>query len=118
MNWARDGQGNRNPRVVIGSDASNQILRLNPQPGSTLVLDASNSTDPDGDALQFHWWSLHEAGTYPSKVQITDAQSKVARLDLPADSAGRTIHLICEVTDQGAPPLHAYRRIIVEPASR
>jgi hypothetical protein len=32
---------------------------------------------------------------------------------MPADAAGKTIHVILEATDDGDPPLTRYRRIIV-----
>jgi hypothetical protein len=34
-------------------------------------------------------------------------------LRLPADAAGKTIHVVLEVTDAGTPPLTRYRRLVV-----
>lgn len=116
MHWAKHGTGNRNPRVVIDSDASLQILRFQPSVGSTLTMDASASHDPDGDALSFHWWMLQEAGTYPGELTLSGERSHTVQIQIPKDAVGTQIHLICEVTDDGDPSLTSYRRIILEPS--
>jgi hypothetical protein len=33
------------------------------------------------------------------------------RLSIPDDAAGRTVHVVLELTDAGTPPLTAYRRV-------
>ncbi|MFO7908268.1 MAG: nucleoside hydrolase-like domain-containing protein [Planctomycetota bacterium] len=136
MDWAKEGKGNRNPVVVVNGDDSLDILTLNPKQGAEVKLDASESTDPDGDALSFKWWVQPEAGSYTGTVEITNSFSNqasieipedsagktdvpiyVARgnsvsIEIPEDSAGKTFHVICEVTDDGVPNLTSYRRII------
>ena len=79
--------------------------------GETLKLDASATTDPDGDALNFHWWQQPEIGA--AKVSIEGDEKPVATIHIPADAAGSSIHLICEVHDEGPFHLVAYRRIIL-----
>jgi hypothetical protein len=32
----------------------------------------------------------------------------------PSDAAGKTIHVILEIKDDGLPPLTSYRRIVIE----
>jgi hypothetical protein len=39
-------------------------------------------------------------------------------LTIPPDAAGKTFHVICEVTDNGTPNLTSYRRIIFQPPAR
>jgi hypothetical protein len=50
-------------------------------------------------------------------LPATAARSTTPRtaINLPKDSAGKTFHLICEVTDDSVPNLTAYRRIIFAP---
>jgi len=113
---ANDGVGNRNPVVDIGDDQGLEILYQTPQPGTTVKLDASQTYDPDEDRLKFNWWVLTAAGTYNQPVKIEGGDTHTATIHIPADSAGKSFHLICEVTDDGTHNLTGYRRIVFEPA--
>ena len=115
MDWAKDGIGNRNPTVAIDDSEGIGILKKTPSQGTTVTLDATHSLDPDGDKMTFKWWILSEAGTYTGNVEITDSNSSRATVAIPSDSAGKSFHVICEVTDDGVHNLSAYRRIIFEP---
>ena len=43
-----------------------------------------------------------------------NADRQQASFKAPADAGkGQTLHIICEVTDNGSPPLTRYRRVIV-----
>jgi hypothetical protein len=117
MNWAKDGAGNRNPVVVVNGNDRLDIIKLSPAPGTSITLDATATTDPDGDKLKFSWWVLTEAGTYTNDVTIAGSDSSRATVAVPAGSAGKSFHVICEVTDDGTPNLTSYRRIILEPTS-
>ena len=105
MQWAAEGKGNLNPYVVIPNDTINITI-------IPLTLDASKSFDPDGDNLQFSWWQQPEIGK--TKVKIEQADQPIATLRIPADAKGDTIHIICEVHDDGPYHLPAYRRIIIK----
>ncbi|GAA0880409.1 hypothetical protein GCM10009119_33790 [Algoriphagus jejuensis] len=114
MDWAQDGEGNRNPIVVVNKNAGIEILKLQAKSGETILLDASKSHDPEGDALSFNWWIVPEAGTYQGEVSIPESDANSIKLELPSDFSGKTLHVICEVTDNGAPTLTTYKRIILE----
>jgi hypothetical protein len=117
MAWAHQGQGNRNPLVTINDRGGVDIIKLAPAAGESIVLDAAQSIDPDNDKLAFSWWLLPEAGDYREDITIADAQSSRVTVKVPEDAPGKAFHLVCEVTDDGTPPLTSYRRIIVAPAA-
>lgn len=112
MDWAKEGKGNRNPVVVVHGDDSLDILTMNPRQGAAVKLDATKTTDPDGDTLSYKWWVQREAGSYAGTVEIKNSFSTQPTIEIPQDSAGKTFHVICEVTDDGVPALTSYRRTI------
>ena len=118
MDWAQDGKGNRNPVAIVNGDSTLAIIKLTPAQGTSVTLDASASHDPDGDNLTFKWWVLPEAGTYAQDVTISGSDTNRAAVQVPSDSAGKSFHVICEVTDRGTPNLTSYRRIIFEPSEQ
>lgn len=99
------------PPVVVLTNA----LNLSAKPGTTLSLSARGTSDPDGNALKYHWWQYQDAGTYNEALEIHNAQKQDADLTVPADArVGQTIHIICEVSDNGKPTLTRYQRVVVE----
>ena len=65
----------------------------------------------DGDSLSFLWWQQPEIGT--TKVTTDQPDQSKAIVRIPADTKDDTIHLICEVHDDGPFHLVAYRRVII-----
>ena len=118
MGWVKNGTGNRNPVVIINGDSSFSMITVSPLQGASVTLDASATYDPDGDRLTFSWWLLPEAGTYKQEVAITDEDTSRAIVAVPSNSAKKSFHVICEVTDNGTPALTGYRRIIFTPTDQ
>ena len=103
-------QANHPPVVKLA-----HALDLEVRAGNKVSLSAKGTTDPDGDALTYRWWQYQEADTYDRAIDIIDAGKQDASFTVPGDGGkGKTIHVICEVTDNGAPPLTRYRRVVVE----
>ena len=87
---------------------------LKVKPGQTVKLSAKGK-DPDGDKLYYKLLQYREPGSYKGEVNIQAAKKPQASFKLPADAKpGRTVHTICEVTDDGDPQLTRYARVIVE----
>ena len=88
---------------------------LKAKSGQTVQLSAKGTTDPDGDDITYKWWQYKEPGSYRGTVNIDNADQQEANFVVPDNAGGgETIHIICEVTDNGTPPLTRYQRVIVE----
>lgn len=113
MDWADKGEGNRNPVINIKGTRTLEIAEYKVKVGEEFCPDATATYDPDGNQLNFKWWILPEAGTYQQTVNIEQPNQARPTLHIPTDAAGHTLHLICEVTDNGTPSLTSYRRLIL-----
>jgi len=87
-------------------------LNVLASPGETIKLNGAVS-DPDGDKVSIKWWQF-QVGTYPGKINISNADTTQIKVPVPKDAAsGQTIHVILEVTDNGSPSLTGYQRVII-----
>lgn len=103
-------QANHPPIVKL-----THALDLKARPGDKISLSARGTTDPDGDTLTYRWWQYQEADTYAGTVEIENAGHLETSFTVPNDAGeGQTIHVICEVTDDGAPQLTRYQRVVIE----
>ena len=82
--------------------------------GKTVKLNAKGTKDPDGDKLTYKWWQYREAGSYPGDITFSSNGGVKSSFVVPEDAKkGETIHVICEVTDDGVPALTRYARVII-----
>lgn len=117
MDWcvAPRAKANHHPTAGFRGDRSDTIVRLGAKPGEKIALDASGSSDPDGDRLLFHWWVYPEAGTCKGTVTVPDNKSRNTSVTIPVDAKDRQIHVILEIRDDSEiVPLYDYRRIVID----
>lgn len=89
-------------------------LDMQASPGESIKLSAEGTTDPDGNRLSFLWWQYTEADSYEGIVEIQNDRQVQASVVIPKDAeSGETIHVICEVTDDGVPALTRYQRVVI-----
>lgn len=111
MQWAAEGRGNRNPQVIVNGQKGLSPIVIHAKPGKVVRLNASRSTDPEGDALSFKWWQQPEIGD--AQLSIDGADTNKVSIRIPDDAQGKVFHVICEVHDNGPFHLVAYRRVII-----
>ncbi len=106
-------EANHPPIAVCNGAGGVGTVRVGARPGGTVALSARGSSDPDGNRLGYRWWVYREAGTFEGDAAVDRATAARASLAVPGGAGGTTIHVILEVTDDGRPPLTAYRRVVV-----
>ncbi|MDH7570003.1 MAG: DUF1593 domain-containing protein [Armatimonadota bacterium] len=107
LDWCvADPDAANHPPVARLAGASSRRVRA----GETVVLDASPSTDPAGRHLSFQWSLYPPLSENAHWVQITGAGTPMARLAIPPECAGETLHALVAVTNDGTPPLTRYAR--------
>jgi hypothetical protein len=83
--------------------------------GDIFILDASGTTDPDGDNLSYLWFHYPEAGSYkkPIRFDLAENMYRIFHVVAPEVEKPETAHFILKVTDKGEPQLTRYKRVIV-----
>jgi hypothetical protein len=109
---------NHPPRLSLAGQNENGIAIINCEPGERVRLDATGSTDPDDNAIDYDWFVYPEPGTYSGYANLEAMNAPRARLVVPEDAVGKTIHIILSATDSGEPPLTRYRRAILNVKSK
>jgi hypothetical protein len=111
LDWCvKDVAHANHPPVVRVRDAGERTVPA----GETVMLDASESFDPDSQPLRFEWIYYPEPGSYRGPaIIIRDAFSPRASLVAPPAKAGATVHVVLVVTDEGTPPLTRYQRVVL-----
>lgn len=103
---------NHHPVAVLNGDLTLDILERSAVPGEIISLNATGSSDPDGNKLTYLWTNYKEAGTYNGSVSF-EGSNEVNTVQVPVDASGKDIHIVLKVHDDGQPNLYAYRRLIL-----
>ena len=129
MTWtiADYAHANHNPVAVVNGKQGTRPIEMDVRVGESITLDASQSTDPDGQSLHFHWFHYAEAGSADGNIaSLTLNGGDSARVEIKATSPCHPMwlpvvpckgdgvaHVILAVTDEGSPRLTSYRRVIL-----
>jgi hypothetical protein len=101
-------QANHPPAITLKNSHD-----ITAKPGEMIAL-AATAEDPDGDPLKFQWWHYQQPSSCKSEVDIKNPVNSRTTVTFPKEAkADETIHLICQVTDQGSPVLTNYQRVII-----
>jgi hypothetical protein len=63
MAWSAGTGSNHNPTVVVNGESGKAPITILTPPGTPVLLDATGTADPDGNALTYRWFFYPEAGT-------------------------------------------------------
>jgi hypothetical protein len=104
---------NHHPVPIVDGNSSLKCIYKSAKAGNSLIFDASESKDADGDHLVYKWFVYNEPSSFKSTITVEDSSASKCKIFIPSDASGKTIHLVLEITDKGVPALTVYRRIVI-----
>ncbi len=113
---------NHAPKAVLNGQAGQGTVEIKACPGEPISLSATGSSDPDGNTMSYHWLFYREAGgIFSPKLTFSAAEGETVTATVGAKAdidqfdppAAYQLHVILQVTDNGAPALTAYRRAVI-----
>jgi len=110
MDWTINGYEDANHPPVAKLNHENEI---DVKSGEKITLDASVSSDPDGDKLNYEWIFYREAGTYSAMTEIENNKNAQLQITAPVVDSPKQLHFIVTITDDGEPKLTRYQRVIL-----
>jgi hypothetical protein len=103
---------NHAPVAVVNGSKDRKPLIINVNKGDNIILDASQSFDPDNNELSFEWLVYPEKqGT--DKTAILKTEREKAMIQLENIQTIGSLSLLLRVTDKGNPQLVSYKKILI-----
>ncbi len=85
-------------------------LHVMAKSGEKIRINAK-ATDPDGNKITYHWYSLNPNHT---GLTINNAHTNQVEIILAANAVkNQSVEIICEVKDDGTPALTRYQKLLV-----
>ncbi|HJS06915.1 MAG TPA: nucleoside hydrolase-like domain-containing protein [Pirellulales bacterium] len=112
MDWCVRGRADANHPPVV-KVAGGLVRKV--RSGESVTLDASATSDPDGNKLALEWIVYPEASGYGGATPTIDGHNAAkATLAAPAVKEPASLHVVLTATDDGTPPLTRYARVVLE----
>jgi hypothetical protein len=102
-------EANHPPVVRISGEPIRQA-----KPGESVALDASGTSDPDGDHLTFEWSLYPHDPEVAAAVMIRGGDTATPRIEVSPTLTGKTIPVLLTVRDSGTPSLTRYGRVLLQ----
>ncbi len=115
MDWCitRVDLANHNPVVAINGNTTKDVVYLKAQAGQAISISAKASYDPDNNDLSYRWFIYKEAGRYTGNFSLSENTATEIKFEIPSINEGESLHIICQVKDNGNPNLVSYRRVVI-----
>lgn len=125
INWSLTparGDANHAPVPALQGQGGLAPVKISACPGVPVTLSAAGSVDPDGNALSYRWmWYREASGLFAPDLKLSAQDGETTTItiggsvhtDQFAPPKAYALHVVLEVTDNGAPALVRYRRAII-----